>query len=162
MKEIKLSQTGTLKNRFVALVDDEDFDYLNQFNWCVLFRNSGYYAYRTLRTNEKRGTIYMHRIIMNTTKVMEVDHIDHDGLNNQKSNLRNCLHAQNQKNMSAHKNGISKYLGVCYHDNAFQVQMAINGKNTYLGRFKTEVGAAMAYDNAAKKIRGEFANLNFK
>ena len=83
MKEIKLTQGK------VALVDDEDFDMLNQYTW---------YGDKYAQTTIERKSVQMHRLIMKTPRWMVVDHIDHNGLNNQKSNLRNCSQSANCKN----------------------------------------------------------------
>jgi len=91
MKEIKLTRG------MVALVDDDDYEWISQWEWIVRERKEGlYYALRYDMINRKR--VLMHRIIMNTPPYMQVDHIDHNGLNNQKDNLRNCSHAENMCN----------------------------------------------------------------
>ena len=170
MKEIKLNQKVKYKDKFVALVDDEDYEYLNQFNWHAFKNCNTYYVIRnvSLKLVSTHTSISMHRTIMNTTKGMEVDHIDHNGLNNQKSNLRNCTMQQNQTNRRSY--GESKYLGVSFIHGKYKnkklkyIQAAIqsNKKLIYLGCFKTEEEAARAYDTKAKELHGEFANLNFK
>ena len=108
----------------------------------------------------------MHRIIMNTPPYMQVDHIDHNGLNNQKDNLRNCSHAENMCNRRS--SGGSQYLGVSQHRVSangkvylyFQAYIQADNKNMYIGSFSTEDEAAIAYNEAAHKYHGEFANLN--
>jgi hypothetical protein len=151
MKEIKLTQGK------VALVDDEDFEYLNQWKWHAHKDRLNYwYAIRTV--SGKR--IPMHRQIMNTPKDRQVDHIDHNGLNNQRSNLRNCTRSQNQMNRKAF--GKSKYIGVNFKSNKIVAQIHVHGKKYHLGYFNTEEAAAIARDIASKKYYGEFANLNFK
>jgi hypothetical protein len=163
MKEIKLSIQGKNKGKFIVLVDNEDFAWLNQWKWNVIKGLNNYYASRNSRKNGIKELIYMHRLIMNTPKNMEVDHKDHNGLNNQKSNLRNCTQSQNQKNKRA--SGKSKYLGVTHykHRNKYDYiasQISMNGKIVRLGYFKTEKEAAIAYNEATLKYHGEFANFN--
>lgn len=156
MKEIKLTQNK------IASVDDEDYEYLNQWKWYAFKRGHTYYVVRHISYKDK--LIFMHRLIMKPDNGMEVDHIDHNGLNNQKANLRNCSHAENSRNKSA--TGSSKYLGVAFaYKNGhtyIKSMININGRNTHLGIFKTEELAAHKYDEMAKIHHGEFANLNFK
>lgn len=173
MKEIILSKFGKNKCNHVALVDDEDYEYLNQWSWNAHKAPHTYYVHRHLRNNEKINgkdkIICMHRVIMNTPLGFVCDHIDHDGLNNQKSNLRNCLHKDNVRNKKPTGES-SKYLGVvvwksCIKNklyNHITAQICVDRKHMYLGSFKTEEDAARAYDVAAKLFFGEFANLNFK
>ena len=158
MKTIQLTQNQ------VALVDDEDYDYLNQWKWCVIKNKKGYYAIRATGPRKHRKYIFMHLFIMNTPSNLQVDHIDHNGLNNQKYNLRNCTAQENQRNSTAR--GSSKYRGVSvYWENGIKrikAAIAINGKTLHLGLFKTEEDAALVYDKAVKVYYGEFANPNFK
>jgi len=105
----------------------------------------------------------MHRVIMNTPIHLEVDHVDHNTLNNQRYNLRNCSHCQNSKNQKSHKDSTSKYKGVFQkRPDRFQSHITQNGKIIHLGTYKTEEEAARAYDEAAKRLHGKFAYLNFK
>jgi len=155
MREIPLTQGK------VAFVDNDDYDYLMQWKWCAHKDGKTFYAVRSSSViNGKRKFIMMHRVIMNTPEGMIVDHIDHDGLNCQKYNMRNCTLKQNTKNRSAF--GMSKYLGVTTYRNYIKAAITNDGKYTHLGNFKTKEEAALAYDEAAKKMHGEFANLNFK
>jgi len=158
MKEIKM------KRGFVAMVDDEDYEHLNQWKWHVLITNKNIYARRDIR-GEVGQTTKMHRLIMNAPKDKEVDHIDHNGLNKQKSNLRICTHAQNCMNVNPV--GKSRYLGVCLTRNGngnpiIRSTIRTGEKRITIGQFKTEIEAAKAYDKMAKKYHGDFANLNFK
>ena len=101
----------------------------------------------------------MHRVIMNTPVGMETDHRDHNGLNNQKYNMRICTIAQNNYNRIPY--GWSKYLGVSHIEGHPIAQIRKERKLFYLGFFKTEEDAAHAYDKKAIEFFGEFANLNF-
>jgi len=151
MKEIKLTQG------MIALVDDEDFDYLNQWRWYVHKERYSYYALRSVKNSNKK-TIAMHRIIMGTPDNMHTDHKDKNGLNNQKDNLRYCTNGQNQMNRKS--SGKINYLGVNCVGKHFQSRISTERKRIYLGTFKTEKEAALAYNKAAIKYHGEFASLN--
>jgi len=152
MKEIKLTQGK------VALVDDEDYEYLNQWNWYASKRSNG--SFIAIRTVNKKKVL-MHRVIMNTPENLIVDHIDHNSLNNQKSNLRNCTHSQNAQNMKLYCEGIF-HKGISWDkvNEKWKAYIRVNGKLIHLGRFKDEENAARAYNTAATKYFGEFAYLN--
>jgi hypothetical protein len=153
MKDIKLNMGLT------ALVDDKDYTYLNQFKWYV----HGNYAsrYNGCANGIQKNRILMHREILHCPPDMQVDHIDHNCLNNQKSNLRICNNSQNHMNIN-NRRGRSGFRGVIYFKKYIIAQIRINGIKTHLGVFKTEIDAAKAYDNAAKLYHKNFANLNFK
>lgn len=159
MKEIQLSKQGKNKDKFIALVDDEDYDYLNQWRWSVVERHRTCYAMRIEVTEGGRTTFFMHRFIMNTPRDIQVDHIDGNGLNNQKSNLRNATHGQNQSNRKSW--GRSVYLGVSFQKGGYLSTIRSNNKQIYLGLFTSEEEAAIAYDKAALALHGEFSRLNF-
>lgn len=148
MKEIKLTKG------YVAIVDDEDYEYLNQWEWCAHITPKNVYA--------KRGhNTLMHRLIMNTPTGMNTDHIDHNGLNNQRHNLRVCTQSQNMCNRFNSTRGKVKYKGVSKSKCGYKAYIFHNGKQINLGRFTDVIKAAEAYDEAAKKYHGEFACLNF-
>lgn len=157
MREIKLNQQGKHNNKFIALVDDEDYDYLIQWRWSVIKVHKTYYSIRS----EKNKSIIMHRVIMKTPNNMVVDHIDHNGLNCQKINMRNCDYSQSNANRRTWGKR-TKYLGVYIDRSYIKAQIRKANKTYHLGLFKTQEEAAIAYDNAAKIYFGEFANLNFK
>ncbi len=151
-----------------AQVDDEDYEYLNQWKWLAHKSYKTIYAERNVRIKGgKQVTIKMHRIIMNTDKGMLCDHKDHNGLNNVRSNLRNCTSTENQRNTSSKTGSSSKYLGVSKDESwnrkkQWRTSICVNKKRMFIGMFLTEVEAATAYDKVAKKYFKEFANLNFK
>lgn len=153
MKQIKLSQGK------VALVDDEDYEELNKYKWYSYKGGNTFYAGRNFNSNGKQKTIKMHRIIMNTPKEMETDHIDGNGLNNQKSNLRIVTHRQNGQNKRINKS--SRFVGVCWNEinNKWRAQIKINKKHKSLGVFDTELEAHNAYQNKLKEINELFIDL---
>lgn len=158
MKEIKISQGK------IALVDDEDYDYLNQFKWYSHKADNKWYAIRSVYIKEIRDCkmIYMHRELMNYP-ALKVDHIDHDGLNNQKANLRIATDSQNSANTTSRKNSSSKFIGVYYRPTKRKKWAACirkHGKTKYIGSFDKQEDAALAYNTIAIQYFGEFASLN--
>lgn len=158
MKEIKLTQGK------VALVDDEDYEHLNQWKWHA--RKDGdqpYYAVRMDYAYKPKKMVKMHRAVMNVSEPrLVVDHKNHDTLDNRKQNLRICTVKENTLNRVASKSSTSKFLGVSLNTKArkWVAQIQKKGKNTYLGCFDTQEEAALAYNKAAEVIHGEYANLN--
>jgi hypothetical protein len=149
---------------YVVLVDDEDFDELNQFNWNLEKSKNTFYAKRKTTINKKNCSIKMHRQIMKLTKGdgLFVDHKDHNGLNNQKNNLRIATIYQNNQNSTSRKNSTSKYLGVAFFKatKKWHSQISINKKLKHIGFFTTEIEAALAYNKVASENFKEYANLN--
>lgn len=150
MKEIKLSQGK------VALVDDEDYEELNKDRWYLA---KGYNTNYACRYSDRK---YMHRLIMNTPKGLVTDHINHNGLDNRKVNLRVCTNTENMRNQSSSKNSTSKYLGVYWVKDRkkWKSQIWANNKKIFLGYHQNEDDAALAYNVAAISYFSEFANLN--
>jgi len=158
-KEIPLTQGK------VTIVDDEDFEYLNQWKWHAAKRYQTWYAKRCSTKGEGlplKKEITMHRVIMNTRPGLHTDHINRDGLDNRRENLRECTHSQNHMNRISHRGSSSQYKGVSWHsrDKIWQASIRINKACTYLGSFHSEIEAAKVYNAAAEKLFGEFSNLN--
>ena len=142
------------------MVSNKDYAELSKHKWCASKLSYGGFA----ATRDVSGkTVFMHRVVMNAPKELEVDHKNHDTLDNRPANLRLCTSSQNQRNMIS-KTGSSRYKGVCWYkrDKIWQVQIKINGKMKYLGRFESEIEAAEAYNKKAVELFGDFAYTNFR
>jgi hypothetical protein len=143
-----------------AVVDPEDYQKLSEYDWQLWESNGNLYAYR----QEHKKYIKMHREILNAPAGSIVDHRYGDGLDNRKVNLRIATIAQNQHNRrKTARQTTSKYKGVSFKRDRkkYYAQIGCNSKRINLGSFDNEVDAAKAYDEAAKKLFGEFARLNF-
>ncbi len=156
MKKIPLTQ-----GKF-AIVDDEDYDWLMQWKWCAQKAGRTFYAVRSFRVAGKKIKVQMHRSILNVRKGLETDHINHNGLDNRKQNLRTCTRSQNGCNLSPRKGYTSRYKGVSWNKGRWQASIKYKGKTINFSRHDSEIDAAKAYDVKAKEIQREFACLNFK
>lgn len=160
MKEIPLN-----RGLFVR-VDADDWDAISNYGWYAARQvrktvPDSWYVVAHIKTADGRTvTTSMHRLIMRPPKGMEVDHLDHDGLNNTRSNLRICTRSENMRNRrSAHRDlprGVFVVRGIC-----FGAQLMSRGKAYYNGlNHKTPEDAARAYNEMAIKHHGKFATLN--
>jgi len=159
MKEIPLTQGK------VALVDDEDYEYLIQWKWYYLKNNynSGIAVRSIYSSLLKRttGCIRMSRELLKAPNGIEVDHINHDTLDNRRRNLRLATAQQNMRNRRPQRHS-SKYKGVSWNKRrqTWRVQITINRNMKTLGYFKSETEAATTYNKAAIELFGKFAWLN--
>lgn len=158
MKKIRLTQGK------YALVDNLDYKYLCKSKWFAEYRNNtnSYIARRKIKINNgKWKNQLMHRVIMNAPKGIQVDHINHDTLDNRKANLRLCTQTQNSMNRLTQSHS-SKYKGVTWHKLAkkWVARIRVNKLLIPLGYFKLEKDAADAYDKVAKKYFGNYAYTN--
>lgn len=157
MKTISLTQNK------VAIVDDEDYERLNQWKW---YCNRHYAVRQSKKIGGKQTTIFMHKeIVVCRDPYLEVDHINGNKLDNRKANLRLCTPSQNIANTPVRKDNETGYKGVSHEKrwggNTWRARIQINGQREVLGYFASPEDAARAYDRAAKEIFGEFAHLNF-
>lgn len=159
MKEILLTKG------LVALVDDEDYERVNAFKWNATA--NGYseriVARRQVHIKGKKHNVYMHRFIMNAPSGMCVDHINHEPLDNRKSNLRICTKTQNCHNMIKRTRRCSStYKGVSYAKDAskWRAFIRVDTRLKHIGYYQDEKSAALAYNTAARNYFGEYALLN--
>lgn len=138
-----------------AIVDADMYEYLMKWKWHV---KNGRYAVR--RDQKTRKFVYMHRVIARTPDGLETDHIDGDGLNNRRANLRHCTHQQNGWNQRQKRRKYSRFQGVSWKDKRWIAQITVNGKVITLGTYTAEEDAAEAYNVNATYHFGEFAHLN--
>src|ERR1035437_455247 len=162
MREIELTQGK------VAFVDNEDFKWLSQWKWCVSKGNKAFYGMRREQRNGRSKNIKMQNAILEhyggqpIPEGYTIDHIDGDGLNNQKSNFRLATHDQQQQNRGLQGNNTSGYIGVSLHKKTqkHRARIEVGGKEIHLGLFDDPIEAAHVRDAAAIEQYGEFAKLN--
>ena len=164
MKEIPLS-TGRYRepSGLVTLVDDEDYEQLVERHWRMLLV-PGNRIYAVTGRSE-----LMHRVLTNAPKGMQVDHLNGDGLDNQRANLRLCTRSQNLANQASRlywsrRRTTSNYKGVSLlegRSRPWRATISVDRKQHFLGYYAEEDAAARAYDDAARRFFGEFARTNF-
>jgi len=153
-----------------ALVDDADYEMVMQYRWhaeAVKGSVTLYAQANITKPDGKHTTIRMHVLIAGYKP--RTDHIDGDGLNNQRSNLRPATYRQNNHNMRARRPNVnsarhvSQYKGVTWKESGsrWRARIVIDGKEVGLGTFISELAAAQAYDAAAREAFGEYAKTNF-
>lgn len=152
--------TVPLSRGLVAVIDDEDADLVLRYKWHAAARGRTFYAQRNVLVDGRRTTQRMHSLI---TGWAMVDHIDGDGWNNRRVNMRPTTHAQNCYNQRKVLGTSSRYKGVSWHKNRnrWWAYIQVDGKRQSLGYFDSEIDAALAYDAAAPGTYGEFARLNY-
>ena len=150
-----------LGNNQFALVDFEDYEYLNELKWHIYKSGNNFYARTIVYENKKRIAILMHRLILEP-KGKCIDHINGNGLDNRKCNLRICERHQNALNRKKNINNLSGFKGVSWFKSSQKWRAQIQYKKIvyHLGVFEKRIDAARAYNQAAQKYHGEFAKLN--
>jgi hypothetical protein len=145
-----------------AIVDPEDYERLNKVKWHTGGKEGIFYARQTKGINGKQVTTLMHREVVSVPNDMVVDHINHNGLDNRKANLRPATVAQNTWNRYTKKDS-NRFRGANWDPTTkkWLARLTLNGSRITIGYFDNEIEAAKAYDEAAKRLRGEFAVLNF-
>ena len=156
-----------LTQGLVALIDDEDFSLVGNDKWHLHSNEKWRYAgraerYRDQNGKPKRRNYLMHRVIMNPPAGMVIDHIDGNGLNNTRENLRICTTGENLWNARKAEGCTSKFKGVSIRRDkgCYQAQIMVKGDRKHLGYFKTQEEAAEAYNRAKKEKHGVHGLLN--
>lgn len=145
-------------NGFQIMVDDVDYNLLSMYKWTVTKTNSNnHYAMRYDNTNGKRTKVYLHREIMQASKGDIIDHVDMNGLNCQRDNLRLSTKSKNAYNRRSW--GKVSFIGVSEHKDKFRMQIYANGKR-YSEVCNTAQEAALRYNEYAKRFHGDYARLN--
>lgn len=149
----------------VAIVDPEDYEWLSQWKWCAFKSRSVYYAVRTIGRHSSPRMIMMHHLILPRKEGFLTDHINGNGVDNRRVNLRYCTRSQNQYNQRQQvrdKSSMFKGVYFCKERGTWAAQIVIKNRRILIGRFASEHNAAVAYDLAAIKYFGEYARINFQ
>lgn len=152
-----------MKHGYTAIVDAEDYPLLSRSIWHAKSHEGGTLVYAATNIDPYGRKLYarMHRIILAAPPGAFVDHINGNGLDNRKENLRICTPAENTRNRRKHV-GRSKFKGVHPRPNGrWQAVICANARLRWLGTFDREEDAARAYDRAALDVYGDFSRLNF-
>lgn len=150
MREISLTQGK------VAIVDDEDYEWLSRWKW---FYGCGGYAGRHFRLNGKHNYLSMHRTILEVPPGMEIDHKNRNRLDNRRENLRVCTRSQNEANRGIFPNNTSGIKGVSWDkvNKKWRAAIVHNCKYIHIGRYGNIEDASAAFEIKAKELFGEFA-----
>ncbi len=150
-----------------AVVDSDDFERVSKYRWYANCHHTGQFRARATipflseNSKQRQTTLLMSRFIIGAKDGELVDHINHDMLDNRKTNLRIATHSQNARNTKKRRTTINQYKGIALTvGGKFQARIFVDGKLLHLGIFDTQKEAAIAYNKSAKKYFGKFACLN--
>jgi len=152
-----------LTRGYIARIDATDIDLVKDYSWFAAVTKRTVYAARTARKADgKPGMILMHRVILDTSTSQQVDHKNHDGLNNTRSNLRECTNVENTHNQRKPLNNTSGFKGVSWSktNQKWFAQIQVSNKTRYLGQFDTPKEAHYAYCQASQELHGNYGHTN--
>lgn len=156
-----------LTRGFVAVVDEDDYERFARYKWMALViprpdREDLVYAVREAGPRTARTSILMHRSVLGAAADTVVDHVNGNGLDNRRVNLRlasKSLNAANANKPRRRRASTSKFKGV-YFDSSRR-RWSVRVQRRFVGRYLSEEEAARAYDRVARDVFGDFARLNF-
>ena len=150
-----------LTRGYITLVSPQDSHLLSATAWRIKYQKGKRWLYAI--SQHKRKKVQLHRLILQLDKELQADHINHNGLDNRRENLRAATPIQNSRNTISRRNSKSRFIGVYWFKdrNTWMAGICINNKRKHLGCFSNEEDAARARDQAAIIHFGEFARLNF-
>lgn len=142
-------------------MDDEDYELVSRYRWSPTQGQRQRETFYAQTWISGTGNRKMHRLILPDMKI--IDHVNGDGLDNRRSNLRIASRRDNNRNVPLRSDNTSGFKGACWdrRANKWLASISVNGKNLFLGRYADKMDAALAYDRAAVEHFGEFARLNF-
>jgi len=157
----RVMRTIPLTQGKVAIVDDQDYAELSKYKWYATNNRKRWYAGRHVGPRSHRKQVFMHRQLLNAPPGLQCDHINGDGLDNRRCNLRICTSSENSMNRRS-RGGTSEFKGVYWYkrNKKWRAQIRDDGKQYHLGYFQNEASAARAYNRAARNAFGEFARVN--
>lgn len=164
MRSVRIPLHSRKYHDLFAVIDEEDADLVRHHRWCPKTGRNTIYAHTAITRDGVRTSITLHRFLIDAKPGEIVDHINHDGLDNRRSNIRVCTLDQNGANRrGAAKSNQCGYIGVYFHTrfNRYCASVSRKGKTIHVGYFDNALDAAHARDRVALEFYGEFATLNF-
>lgn len=147
-----------LTKGYEAIIDTEDVEKVEKFNWYSNVNGRAVYGQRSINRLNCRRTVMLHMAVSGMIEGKEIDHVNGDGLDNRKANLRHVLHSENMKNAKKRVTSKHKYKGVCINHNRFSAKIRNDNKSIYLGTFDTQEEAHAAYCHASIEMHGKYGN----